>query len=121
MNVSEAIVKTGTQHSFSGTETFGKLTIGDAAATTPTAAKITVAAGTLDVSDTLTVKGNAVKNESASTDGTATLALTGGVTTLKTASIGDFGVLSVTSTAKLNVTDTLTVAGSCRPNNDCRG
>ena len=89
-----------------------KLTIGDAAATTPTAAKITVAAGTLDVSDTLTVKGNAVKNESASTDGTATLALTGGVTTLKTASIGDFGVLSVTSTAKLNVTDTLTVAGS---------
>ena len=112
MNVSEAIVKTGTQHSFSGTETFGKLTIGDAAATTPTAAKITVAAGTLDVSDTLTVKGNAVKNESASTDGTATLALTGGVTTLKTASIGDFGVLSVTSTAKLNVTDTLTVAGS---------
>lgn len=112
LNVSEAIVKTGTQHSFSGTETFGKLTIGDAAATTPTAAKITVAAGTLDVSDTLTVKGNAVKNESASTDGTATLALTGGVTTLKTASIGDFGVLSVTSTAKLNVTDTLTVAGS---------
>ena len=100
LNVSEAIVKTGTQHSFSGTETFGKLTIGDAAATTPTAAKITVAAGTLDVSDTLT------------TDGTATLALTGGVTTLKTASIGDFGVLSVTSTAKLNVTDTLTVAGS---------
>ncbi|WP_410100887.1 beta strand repeat-containing protein, partial [Sutterella wadsworthensis] len=90
LNVSEAIVKTGTQHSFSGTETFGKLTIGDAAATTPTAAKITVAAGTLDVSDTLTVKGNAVKNESASTDGTATLALT----------------------AKLNVTDTLTVAGS---------
>ena len=111
LNVSEAIVKAGTDHSFSGTETFGKLTIGDAAATT-TAAKITVAAGTLDVSDTLTVKGNADKNESASTDGTATLALTGGVTTLKTASIGDFGVLSVTSTAKLNVTDTLTVAGS---------
>lgn len=111
LNVSEAIVKAGTEHSFSGTETFGKLTIGDAAATT-TAAKITVAAGTLDVSDTLTVKGNAVKNESASTDGTATLALTGGVTTLKTASIGDFGVLSVNGTAKLNVTDTLTVAGS---------
>lgn len=112
LNVSEAIVKTGTQHSFSGTETFGKLTIGDAAATTPTAAKITVAAGTLDVSDTLTVKGNADKDESASTDGTATLELTGGVTTLKTASIGDFGVLSVNGTAKLNVTDTLTVAGS---------
>ena len=110
LNVSEAIVKTGTQHSFSGTETFGKLTIGDAAATTPTAAKITVAAGTLDVSDTLTVKGNAAKGDSS--DGTATLELTGGVTTLKTASIGDFGVLSVTSTAKLNVTDTLTVAGS---------
>ena len=110
LNVSEAIVKTGTQHSFSGTETFGKLTIGDAAATTATAAKITVAAGTLDVSDTLTVKGNAAKGDSS--DGTATLELTGGVTTLKTASIGDFGVLSVTSTAKLNVTDTLTVAGS---------
>ena len=109
LNVSEAIVKAGT-HSFSGTETFGKLTIGDAAATTATAAKITVAAGTLDVSDTLTVKGNAAKGDSS--DGTATLELTGGVTTLKTASIGDFGVLSVTSTAKLNVTDTLTVAGS---------
>ena len=106
LNVSEAIVKAGTQHSFSGTETFGKLTIGDAAATTATAATITVNTGTLDVSDTLTVKGNAAS------DGTATLALTGGVTTLKTASIGDFGVLSVTSTAKLNVTDTLTVAGS---------
>ena len=112
LNVSEAIVKAGTEHSFSGTETFGKLTIGDAAATTVTAAKITVAAGTLDVSDTLTVKGNAVKNEQSSSDGTATLALTGGVTTLKTASIGDFGVLSVNGTAKLNVTDTLTVAGS---------
>ena len=110
LNVSEAIVKAGTEHSFSGTETFGKLTIGDAAATTATAAKITVAAGTLDVSDTLTVKGNAAKGDSS--DGTATLELTGGVTTLKTASIGDFGVLSVTSTAKLNVTDTLTVAGS---------
>ena len=110
LNVSEAIVKAGTEHSFSGTETFGKLTIGDAAATTATAAKITVYAGTLDVSDTLTVKGNAAKGDSS--DGTATLALTGGVTTLKTASIGDFGVLSVNDTAKLNVTDTLTVAGS---------
>ncbi len=106
LNVSEAIVKAGTEHSFSGTETFGKLTIGDAAAATPTAAKITVEAGTLDVSDTLTVKGNHSSN------GTATLELTGGVTTLKTASIGDFGVLSVNGTAKLNVTDTLTVAGS---------
>lgn len=106
LNVSEAIVKAGTEHSFSGTETFGKLTIGDAAATTATAAKITVNAGTLDVSDTLTVKGNDPSN------GTATLELTGGVTTLKTASIGDFGVLSVNGTAKLNVTDTLTVAGS---------
>ena len=104
LNVSEAIVKAGT-HSFAGTETFGKLTIGDAAATT-TAAKITVTAGTLDVSDTLTVKGNDSSN------GTATLELTGGVTTLKTASIGDFGVLSVNNSAKLNVTDTLTVAGS---------
>lgn len=110
LNVSEAIVKAGTKHSFSGTETFGKLTIGDAAATSATAAKITVNAGTLDVSDTLTVKGNAAKGNSS--DGTATLALTGGVTTLKTASIGDFGVLSVNGTAKLNVTDTLTVAGS---------
>ena len=79
LSVGEGVFTSGS-HSFSGAETFDKLTIGNTASGATNAVTVTVGAGTLNVADTLTLKGNAGEK---STSGTATLVLNGGETMVK--------------------------------------